>query len=118
VSEGIVRAADLILAPLVPAPLSVRTLDQLRSFIAEAKGPAPDLLAFLSMVDRRRRLHRDLSEQLPKENQDVADTVIPMASVVEQMGVRRSPVVAWARTSPASVAYRSLWDEARLRAKL
>ena len=118
VSEGIVRAADLVLAPLVPAPLSVRTLDQLRSFIAEAKGPAPDLLAFLSMVDRRRRLHRDLSEQLPKEHQDVADTVIPMASVVEQMGVRRSPVVAWARTSPASVAYRSLWDEARLHAKL
>jgi cellulose biosynthesis protein BcsQ len=102
----------------VPAPLSVRTLDQLRSFIAEAKGPAPDLLAFLSMVDRRRRLHRDLSEQLPKEHQDVAGTTIPMASVVEQMGVRRAPVVAWARTSPASVAYRSLWDEARLHAKL
>jgi chromosome partitioning protein len=41
-----------------------------------------------------------------------------MASVVEQMGVRRAPVVAWARTSPASVAYRSLWDEVRLHAKV
>jgi hypothetical protein len=34
------------------------------------------------------------------------------------MGVRRSPVVAWARNSPASLAYRSLWDEARLHAKV
>ncbi len=115
VSENIVRAADLVLAPILPAPLSVRTLEQLRDFIEASKGPAPELLAFLSMVDRRRGLHRELSEELPRENGDVARTLIPAASAVEQMGVRRAPIVDWAPSSAAARAYRELWSEAQQR---
>lgn len=112
VSEGIVRAADLVLAPLLPAPLSVRTLAQLRDFIDATKGRSPELLAFLSMVDRRRKLHKELSHQLPGEHDDVARTAIPNASAVEQMGVQRAPIVQWAPSSAASRAYRALWVEA------
>ena len=111
VSENIVRAADLVLAPVLPAPLSVRTLDQLTSFIADTKGPSPRCWHFLSMVDRRRKLHRQLAAELPEERDDFAEAVIPVASAVEQMGVRRSPVVAWAPGSPAAKAFRSLWSE-------
>lgn len=112
VSENIIRAADVVLAPVMPSPLSVRTLDQLRDFIADTKGRSPELLAFLSMVDRRRRLHKDLVEELPGSRKDVATTVIPAASAVEQMGVRRSPIVAWQPRSAAAQAYTDLWREA------
>lgn len=115
VSESIVRAADLVLAPLVPSPLSIRTLEQLRTFIDGSKGRDPELLAFLSMVDRHRKLHRELADTLPAEHQEVAATVIPAASIVEQMGVRRAPVVAWARSAPAAHAYQELWSEASSR---
>ncbi|QYJ04268.1 ParA family protein [Nocardioides panacisoli] len=113
VSESIVRAADLVLAPILPAPLSVRTLEQLRDFIDDTKGSSPALLGFLSMVDRRRKLHKDLVASLPEEYDDIATTAIPAASAVEQMGVRRAPIVSWAPTAAASKAYRALWDEAR-----
>lgn len=115
VSENIVRAADLVLAPVMPSPLSVRTLDQLRDFIDDTKGTSPKLLAFLSMVDRRRTLHKQLLEELPGSRKDVATSVIPAASAVEQMGVHRAPIVQWQARSPAAQAYTDLWREVSAR---
>jgi len=115
VSENVVRAADLLLVPLQPAPLSVRTLDQLASFVSGVKGRSPGVLAFFSMVDRRRKLHRELVAELPRERNDLARTVVPVASAVEQMGVRRAPVVAWSPSSPAATAFTALWHEATTR---
>lgn len=115
VSENIVRAADLLLAPVLPSPLSLRTLDQLDSFAANTKGKTPPVLAFLSMVDRRRRLHRELLDSFPSTRADVAKTVIPAASAVEQMGVRRAPLVQWAPRSNAARAYVDLWNEVAAR---
>jgi len=65
VSESVFRASDLLLVPVVPATLSVRTFEQLQAFLDGQDGDAPDVLAFLSMVDRRKRLHRDLVIELP-----------------------------------------------------
>lgn len=112
VSENVVRAADVLLVPLIPTPLSLRTLDQLSSFVASADGTPPAILAFLSMVDRRRQLHRRLLEELPQRHAELASTVIPVASAVEQMAVRRSPLVEWAPGSAIARAYRDLWKEA------
>jgi chromosome partitioning protein len=113
VSENVFSAADLLLVPLVPATLSVRTLEQLRSFLAGVTPPVPEVLAFFSMVDRRKRLHRELVESLPSELPGVSGVAIPNASVVELMGLRREPVVTSAPRHPAAEAYRELWAQAR-----
>jgi chromosome partitioning protein len=109
VSESVFAAADLLLVPLVPSTLSVRTFEQLQAFLATGPQPAPDVLAFFSMVDRRKRLHKELSASLP----GAARAVIPSASVVELMGVQRAPVVITQPRSPAARAYAALWDELR-----
>jgi chromosome partitioning protein len=113
VSENVFAAADLLLVPLVPSTLSVRTLEQLRRFLTQVEQPAPEVLAFFSMVDRRKRLHRDLVASLPAELPGVADVAIPNASVVELMGLRREPVVTSASRHIASEAYGRLWAQAR-----
>ena len=56
-SENVLHAADLLLVPLIPTTLSVRTLDQLTEFVAGLDGHRPKILAFFSMIDRRKRLH-------------------------------------------------------------
>jgi cellulose biosynthesis protein BcsQ len=112
VSESVFAAADLLLVPLVPSTLSVRTLEQLRDFLAGVTQSAPEVLAFFSMVDRRKRLHRELVASLPSELPGVADIAIPNASVVELMGVRRAPVVTTAPRHKASAAYAALWTQA------
>ena len=97
--------------PVVPATLSVRTLDQLTTFIGSVTERPPHVLAFLSMADRRRVMHRDLAEQLHVERDDVAMTAIPDAAVVERMALRGAPVVATAPKSVAAQAYAELWIE-------
>ena len=109
VSESVFAAADLLLVPIVPSTLSLRTFEQLQAFLATASDPVPDVLAFLSMVDRRRKLHRELTASLPATLPAVADVAIPAASVVELMGARREPVVLSAPRHPSAAAYRELW---------
>ena len=72
-SESVLHAADTLLVPLIPTTLSVRTLDQLTEFISDFDGRKPAVLAFFSMIDRRKRLHREIAEQLPAQRSDVAD---------------------------------------------
>ena len=114
-SANIVHAADLMLVPIVPSPLSLRTLDQVVDFLAAADDGPHQLLAFLSMVERRRALHREVTELVADRYADVARTVVPASATIERMGQRRAPVVAWAPTTTAALAYRSLWDEVATR---
>jgi chromosome partitioning protein len=117
-SESVLHAADVLLVPLIPTTLSVRTLDQLTDFIAGFAGKKPQILAFFSMIDRRKRLHREIAETLPAQRPDFAATVIPALSLIERMSVERTPVTAFAPRSQAARNYRELWAEARERAGL
>jgi chromosome partitioning protein len=110
-SESVLHAADLVLVPIIPTTLSLRTLDQLTEFIGDFDGHRPQVLAFSSMIDRRKRLHKEIAERLPAERKDVANTAIPALSMIEQMSVQRAPVAAFAPRSAAARAYAQLWAE-------
>lgn len=111
VSENVLRAADVVLSPLIPTTLSVRTFDQLTEFVNSVKH-RPRLLGFFSMVDRRKRLHRELVDRLPTERDDLATTAIPAQSIIEQMAVQRAPVPHFAPRSAAARCYERLYPEA------
>lgn len=109
-SGNIVHAADVLLVPIVPSPLSLRTLDQVVDFATSA-GAHAQIIAFLSMVDSRRALHRDVIELVADRYADVAHAAVPASATIERMGQRRAPVVEWAPTTNAAAAYRMLWEE-------
>jgi cellulose biosynthesis protein BcsQ len=111
VSENVLQASDLVLVPLIPTVLSVRTFDQLAAFVKELRGRKPMLRGYFSMLDRRRKLHQEILAELPAERSDVSSIAIPSASAVEQMSVRRMPLVAYAPSSPAADAFGELWGE-------
>jgi cellulose biosynthesis protein BcsQ len=117
-SESVLQAADTLLVPLIPTTLSVRTLDQLTEFVAGMDGSRPSILAFFSMTDRRKRLHREVIAQLPAQRDDVAATAIPALSLIEQMSLQRAPVAAFAPRSAAARCYAELWQEAGKRSGL
>jgi chromosome partitioning protein len=102
-SEQAMRAADLILVPVIPSPLSRRALDDVVAYLDREHGGHAPILPVFSMVDRRRLLHKAALEADPKW------PVIPMASAVEQMTVRRLPIGAFAANSPAGDAFSQLW---------
>ena len=95
------RAADLIVVPVIPSPLSQRAFEELIHYLGTAKRVLPVHV----MVDRRRRLHTDSVAANP------GWPTIPMASAIEQMGVHRAPVGEFAARSPAADAFAGLWRE-------
>ena len=113
VSESVFDAADVLLVPLIPTPLSLRTYDQLRIFVTERVAkPRPRILAFFSMIDGRKALHRSASEQLAGDDGVLAST-IPAASDVERMGSHRRALAQFAPHGRAARAYGELWTELR-----
>ena len=115
VSENIFRAADALLIPTIPTTLSIRTYQQLLDFLSGHKVNDAELMPFFSMVDRRKRLHLDIIEQMPQEHPEVLSAHIPYASDVERMGIHREPLGSFARRSVAGKAYQALWQEVERR---
>ncbi len=109
-SESVFEAADALIVPTIPTTLSERTLEQLTRFLAEQTG-GPILLPFASMLDRRKRLQRDLVAHLMSDVPGFLQTAIPNASVIERMGPERAPVAVFAPSSAAATAFRELWAE-------
>jgi len=112
-SESIFDAADVLLVPLIASPLSLRTFDQLQRFVADEVRNEPRILAFFSMTDARKRLHRELIAQLSGAHDGVLSTAIPAASDVERMAVHRRPIACFAAHGRAARAYARLWAELR-----
>jgi chromosome partitioning protein len=105
-SEQVMRAADLIVVPVIPSPLSARAFDEVAAHLGRRGGPKNDgveLMPVHSMVDRRRKLHAEALARNPDW------PVIPMASIVEAMAVRRKAVGDYAERSPAAQAFAQLW---------
>ncbi len=109
-SESVFVAADALLVPTIPVPLSKRTLDQLADFLAGKPAP-PAILPFASIVDRRKKLQREIAAALAAETCGFLPTVIPSLSTVERMGVERAPVATYAPSSPGANAFRHLWSD-------
>lgn len=114
VSENVVHAADILLVPLIPTTLSVRTLEQLTEFVGELDHP-PALFPFFTMVDGRKRLHREVIDDLRAHRDDLATTVVPALSLVEQMAVHRAPLPVFAPRSRVTRSYEDLWAEVSAR---
>lgn len=113
VSESVFRAADALLVPTIPTPLSLRTLLQLLKALDASGCKRLGVFPFFCMVDRRRSLHRgtaDLAGEIPIP---FLETEIPYSSLVEQMGARRAPLHTFARRSKPALAYEALLDEIR-----
>lgn len=103
ISAQVVRAADLVIVPLPPSPLSTRAFEHV---VEEVKGSGkhhPPILPALSMIDMRRKLHREAREANPNW------PVIPLASAIEQCAVERKPVCVFAPRSVAARGFAQLW---------
>jgi cellulose biosynthesis protein BcsQ len=85
-SDQILRAADLVVVPVIPSALSQRSLDVIKDHVKRKKGPKVTLAPVFSMVDRRRALHQ---AELDRHS---GWPVIPMASAYEKMSEERKPI--------------------------
>lgn len=105
-SEHIIEISDLILSPLIPSPLSLRTYELLNQFSKDKI-----VRGFFSMVDKRKKLHRQIIDDLIK-GENFLKNVIPYSSKVEQMGTLRKPLPSYDNSDTAE-NYMNLWNEVK-----
>ncbi|MDR9433463.1 MAG: ParA family protein [Spiribacter sp.] len=110
-AEAVVRNANRVLCPLIPAPLSLNAWRQMTAHFDRGRYGRHKLRPFLSMVDRRRGLHRTWAEAPPTSIRGCLKSFIPYSTDVEQMSMRRAPLQVITPRSVATQAYQSLWRE-------
>ncbi len=110
-AENIFTAADRLLIPLIPTTLAVNAYAQMLGFMKKQGYKTAKVYTFLSMVDARRKLHREVATAVYQQYPRVLHTPIPALSQIEQMGWQRQPLPASAPRSVAAQAYRALWAE-------
>jgi cellulose biosynthesis protein BcsQ len=110
-AENILNAVDHILIPLIPTILSVRTHGQLLSFCKKTGYDTGRLSAFFSMVDQRKKMHKEIMVAASRSFNHVLTSFIPYLALIENMGIHREPVPVFSPKSIASKAYENLWDK-------
>ena len=110
VAENVFRTADRILVPIIPTPLSIRAYEQVVNFFKENDLKSSKLLPFFSMVDKRKKLHKELIIDFAKSHPELLQSYIPYASQIEQMGIHRAPVASFMPTGVGARAFEALFQ--------
>lgn len=111
VSENIFFAADYLLVPMIPTTLSVLAFNKLLEFFRKAEIDSSKIYAFFSMVEKRKKMHKEVIKELGTGNQHFLSSQIPYSADIEKMGIYRQPVPCYLPGSPATEAYECLWRE-------
>lgn len=110
--DSALRATDLVVVPVVPSALPMRSFDQLASYMrADKRLRRTEITAFLSMVDLRKRVHRSMIDELPRDRREMMSSWTPYSVDIEAMPVDRAPVVDARPRTPAAESYRQLARE-------
>ncbi|MGK5095227.1 ParA family protein [Deltaproteobacteria bacterium TL4] len=117
VIENVFQVSDLVLFPMLPAPLSMRAFEQVYDYCKKSKKrnlKKIEIYPFYSMVDKRKSIHKEMVEHRNKEIPNLLESYIPYNADVERMSVERASVIDFAPTSIAAQAYLKLWDEIKV----
>lgn len=112
-SEAVFTAADQLLIPVIPTTLSERTFKQLLDFFEREDYSRKKILPFFSMVQQQKSMHKNTQDTLRQGKPAFLNTVIPFSADVENMGEYRAPLDVFARSKPANLAYKDLWQEVK-----
>jgi len=117
VSENVFFAADCLIVPCIPTTLSILTFEKLVRFFKDKRLARGKIQPFFSMVEKRKKMHRDIIRQVPdKKKYNFLTSQIPYTADIEKMGLTREPVVSFKPKSKAAKAYEKLWQEIKKRA--
>lgn len=103
-ADQAIRAATLIIVPVVPSPLARRAFNDVVTHLREEHGRIAPILPVFNMVDRRRSLHVSATAEAPDW------PVIPMASALEALTVNRPLSGPFPSGTTAGQAIARLWQ--------
>ena len=112
-ADNIFHIADFLFVPTIPSPLPLDSFAQIRHKIEKKKRRKPRTIGFYSLVDRRKKMHREIVDAKSRGEDSFFRSYIPYSAKVEEMSARRAPIFTYANATPPARAFRSLWEEMR-----
>ncbi len=109
-SENIIKAADLVVTPVIPSTLSILAFAQQVKLFDKLQISRKKLCCFFSMAEKRKKMHGDTIHRFGRKKSFLKQK-IPFLADVEKMGIYRKPVAATSPQSAAARSYDRLWLE-------
>ena len=109
--EAFLATSDAVVVPVVPTTLAVRTMERTIDFCEELGLSKLRLVPMLTMVDTRKKMHREICEELRARDPKPFAAEVRSAAEIERMGIERQPIGAFAPNSPGARAYAEIWQE-------
>ncbi|MBF0146090.1 MAG: AAA family ATPase [Magnetococcales bacterium] len=110
-SDNILRVTDILLIPLIPTPLSLRSYNRLVKHLLKHDQWKLKVVPFFNMVNKNNSIHRIVTTNVCEKLPIFAKQTIPHSNIIEAMGIKRSPLAIYAPDSMEYKAIVSLWQE-------
>jgi chromosome partitioning protein len=109
--DNIFRAADLLLIPNTPAPLSLYCNNMLMDSLQSKMGGPNKILSFYNMVQVNKNLHKYYLDNRGADAEYVLHNYIPFYAEIEMINLSRESIFHQLKDSKASICYHRLWLE-------
>lgn len=109
-ADGVFKAADVILMPVIPTTLSVRTFNIVKEYLEGQKIESGKLMCYFNMVDVRKSLHMEVMQTYARDFR-FFQYYIPSSAEIEKMGMEHGPILAAQPNSRGAHSFAALWQE-------
>ncbi len=106
--QTLLPLVDGLVVPLIPTVLSLRSYQQMCD---KLMADVNQVMPFFNLLDRRKNLHRMISEEARLKDSNFLETIVPSASEIEKMGIEQAPLGSFAPRTRLGDCYEQLWDE-------
>ncbi len=115
ITENVFKVTDVLLVPLIPTPLSLRAYNRLVKFLVKRRSKKLQVVPFFNMVNANKPIHRIVTKNVHKKHPIFLRSTIPESTMIEAMGIKRSPIFTYGRESAEAEAFGKLWQEIQKR---
>lgn len=109
--DNIFNAADLLLIPNIPAPLSVYCNNMLMDALQNKLPSMNKVLSFYNMVQTHKNLHKQYLDNRKEDTDRVLHNYIPFYTDIELITLTKESIFHQLKESKANIYYHRLWQE-------
>src|SRR5439155_17668651 len=109
--DNIFNAADLLLVPNIPAPLSVYCNNMLMDSLQSKLPVLKKVLSFYNMVQVHKNLHKQYLDERKESAPWMLNNYIPFYTEIELITLTKESIFHQLKESRANIYYHTLWLE-------
>ncbi len=109
--DNIFKAADLLLIPNVPAPLSVYCNNLLLQELIGKAAIKNKILSFYNMVQANKALHKHYLNDKQNSESHILNSYIPFYAEIESISLNKESIFHQLKEFKTNIYYERLWEE-------